>query len=117
MVGKSVYKTQIMGRKNVDIIAECAYVSFYNNQRMKRVFEEDYDIQRIITNINIETHVEVTPGIPPIEVKAEDNLQSQSLKVYCEKFKPQYAVKTSMSNYREQECGHAKKKVRVDKNT
>ena len=39
---------------------KCAYVSFYNNQRMKRVFEEDYDIQRIITNINIETHVELT---------------------------------------------------------
>ena len=29
---------------------------------MKRVFDDDYDIERIIMNINIEARVEVTPG-------------------------------------------------------
>ena len=38
-----------------------AYITFYNNQRMKRVFDEDYDIERILVNINIEAHTEVTP--------------------------------------------------------
>lgn len=41
--------------------------------------------------------------IIPVEVKAEENLQAKSLKEFCRKFKPQTAVRTSMSNYREQE--------------
>lgn len=42
-------------------------------------------------------------NIIPVEVKAEENLQAKSLKAYCEKFKPDMAIRTSMSNYREQE--------------
>ena len=41
--------------------------------------------------------------VVPIEVKAEENLQSKSLKAYCDKHKPDYAVRTSMSDFREQE--------------
>ena len=41
--------------------------------------------------------------IIPVEVKAEENLQAKSLKEFCRKFTPQTAVRTSMSNYREQE--------------
>lgn len=39
----------------------------------------------------------------PIEVKAEENLQAKSLKVYYDKFAPKLAVRTSMSDYRQQE--------------
>ena len=39
----------------------------------------------------------------PIEVKAEENLQSKSLKVYREKFRPVVALRTSMSDFREQD--------------
>lgn len=42
-------------------------------------------------------------GVVPIEVKAEANLQSKSLKAYCDKYKPNYAVRTSMLDYKEQE--------------
>lgn len=38
--------------------------------------------------------------IIPVEVKAEENLQAKSLKVYHEKFNPALAVRTSMSDYR-----------------
>ena len=41
--------------------------------------------------------------IVPIEVKAEENLRAKSLKVYCEKYRPELAVRTSMSDYREQD--------------
>ncbi|MGX8728373.1 MAG: ATP-binding protein [Lachnospiraceae bacterium] len=41
--------------------------------------------------------------IAPLEVKAEENLQAKSLKMYCEKYKPAIAYRTSMSNYREQD--------------
>ena len=36
----------------------------------------------------------------PLEVKAEENLQSKSLKVYSEKFSPPTALRTSMRDYR-----------------
>lgn len=39
----------------------------------------------------------------PIEVKAEENLRAKSLKVFCNKYQPNIAIRTSMSNYREQE--------------
>lgn len=41
--------------------------------------------------------------IVPIEVKAEENLRAKSLRVYCDKYRPKTAIRTSMSNYREQE--------------
>ncbi len=39
----------------------------------------------------------------PIEVKAEENLRARSLRAFCEKFKPEIAIRSSMSNYREQD--------------
>lgn len=41
--------------------------------------------------------------VMPIEVKAETNLKAKSLKTYCEKFKPNKAIRTSMSDYRQEE--------------
>ena len=40
--------------------------------------------------------------ILPIEVKAETNLQAKSLKVYQEKYQPRRAIRTSMSDYRDE---------------
>ena len=39
--------------------------------------------------------------ITPIEVKAEENLKAKSLKSFYEKFTPKIAVRTSMSDYRD----------------
>lgn len=41
--------------------------------------------------------------IIPIEVKAEENLKSKSLKVFVEKYKPNTAIRTSMNRFREQD--------------
>ena len=38
--------------------------------------------------------------IYPVEVKAGENLQARSLKVYCERYKPKLAIRTSLSNLR-----------------
>ena len=62
---------------------------------MKRVFDDDYDIERIIMNINIEARVEVTPGDTLIIL---DEIQDapralESLKYFCENA-PEYAVRT-----------------------
>ena len=40
--------------------------------------------------------------IIPIEVKAEENLKSKSLKVYVEKYGPTTVIRTSMSTYRKE---------------
>ena len=40
--------------------------------------------------------------IIPVEVKAEENLQAKSLKIYVEKFSPEKSVRTSMSLYRKE---------------
>lgn len=39
----------------------------------------------------------------PIEVKAEENLKSKSLKVFSDKFQPKQAIRFSMNNYRVQD--------------
>jgi uncharacterized protein len=41
--------------------------------------------------------------IIPIEVKAEENLKSKSLKVYVEKYAPKTVIRTSMNQYRQED--------------
>ena len=41
--------------------------------------------------------------VVPVEVKAEENLRAKSLRAYCEKYHPRYAVRISMANYRQQD--------------
>lgn len=41
--------------------------------------------------------------VVPIEVKAEENLKSKSLRSYYDKFSPEKVIRTSMSDYREQD--------------
>ena len=78
------------GRTNYDKVA---YISFYNNQRMDDVFQNDFDIKRIIMNLNIEAGVTITPEDTLIIL---DEIQDfpkvlESLKYFCEEA-PQYHV-------------------------
>lgn len=47
--------------------------------------------------------VQQSGQVIPIEVKAEENLKAKSLKVFCDKYKPKKAVRTSLSDYREED--------------
>ena len=40
--------------------------------------------------------------IVPIEVKAGENVRAKSFKLFCEKFAPERAIRTSLSNYRKE---------------
>ncbi len=71
------------------LIAETEYIPYYYTET-KSEGEIDFLIQK-------------ESKIVPIEVKAEENLRAKSLREYTKKFQPEYAVRTSMSNYREQE--------------
>jgi len=90
---RQVGKTWLMKEFGKTQFDKVAYISFYNNQRMKKVFDEDYDIDRILMNINIEARIEVTPGDTLIIF---DEIQDapralESLKYFCENA-PEYAV-------------------------
>lgn len=71
------------------LIAETEYIPYYYTET-KSEGEIDFLIQK-------------ESKIVPIEVKAEENLRAKSLREYTKKFQPEYAVRTSMSNYREQD--------------
>lgn len=90
---RQVGKTWLMKEFGRLHFSKVAYITFYNNQRMKRVFDDDYDIRRIIMNINIETRMEVTPQDTLIIF---DEIQEapralESLKYFCENAS-EYAV-------------------------
>ena len=46
--------------------------------------------------------VQIDGRIVPVEVKAEENLKSKSLKSYNEKYKPKLSVRMSMSDFRQE---------------
>ena len=71
------------------LIADTGYTPYYYSET-KSEGEIDFIIQK-------------GAEIVPIEVKAEENLRAKSLRVYCDKYKPETAIRTSMSNYRKQE--------------
>lgn len=54
MGARQVGKTWLMKEFGKQYYDKVAYISFYNNARMSRVFEQDYDIKRIISAVNIE---------------------------------------------------------------
>lgn len=90
---RQVGKTWLMKEFGRQYFKKTAYVSFYNNKRMANVFEDDYDIERIIMSINVETKMEVTPEDTLIifdEVQ-EAPRALEALKYFCENA-PQYAV-------------------------
>lgn len=84
-------------------------------EEFKGSLTEQYVLQQMISN-------EITPfywssdgkaevdfifkhesDVFPLEVKAEENLQSKSLKVYYEKYKPPFVLRTSMRDYRKED--------------
>lgn len=46
--------------------------------------------------------VQVSGRVVPVEVKAEENLQSKSLRVYYQKYTPALAIRSSMSDFRKE---------------
>lgn len=90
---RQVGKTWIMKEFGKTEYEKVAYVTFSNNSRMKNVFENDYDIQRIFMNIAAETGVTVTPGntLLVFDEIQEAPKALESLKYFYEEA-PQYHV-------------------------
>ena len=83
----------------------------------KGALTEQYILQQLKADLGVEAYyysaanskgeidflLQGATSVLPLEVKAEENLKAKSLRAYCEKYQPKYAVRTSMSDYREQD--------------
>ena len=93
MGARQVGKTWLMKEFGRTCYEKVAYISFYNNKRMSDVFQIDFDVKRILMNLNIESGVTITPGNTLIIL---DEIQDtpkvlESLKYFCEEA-PEYHV-------------------------
>ena len=78
----------------------------YVFQQLRTVL--DYGIYYYTNDRNsceIDLLVDDGKKVIPVEVKAEENLRAKSLKTYREKYDPDVCVRTSMSNYRNENNG------------
>ena len=58
---RQVGKTWLMKEFGRTAFVNTAYINFDNNRRMKILFEDDYDLKRIITALQIESGEKITP--------------------------------------------------------
>ncbi len=86
-------------------------------EEFKGALTEQYVLQQIVAARNevpmywspekptaeVDFAIERATGLVPIEVKAEENLRSKSLRTYIDRFNPPEALRFSLANYREQE--------------
>ena len=93
MGARQVGKTWLMKEFGRREYKKTAYVSFYRNPRMKAIFDQDFDIARLISSLNIETGMEITPGDTLIILDEIQEATSvlESLKYFCEEA-PEYHV-------------------------
>lgn len=86
-------------------------------EEFKGALTEQYVLQQLITDQRLRSSywaadngraevdflVQYAGKITPIEVKAEENLQSKSLKAFYEKYAPEQVIRFSMSDYRKED--------------
>ncbi|HOP26605.1 MAG TPA: ATP-binding protein [Candidatus Sabulitectum sp.] len=53
-------------------------------------------------NAEIDFLLQMPSGIIPLEVKAAENLQAKSLRVYSQKYSPERSIRCSLSNFRDE---------------
>ncbi len=85
-------------------------------EEFKGALSEQYVLQQMKTNpelviyywsadrsiAEIDFLIQYKGKIIPVEVKAEENLKAKSLRTFCQKYAPETAIRTSMSDYREE---------------
>lgn len=86
-------------------------------QEFKGALTEQYVLQQLLINPQLSIYywaaenataeidflIQNEGKLTPIEVKAEENLKAKSLKLFYDKFKVEKAIRTSMSDYREED--------------
>ena len=91
---RQVGKTWLMkefGRKEFE---SCAYISFDRNERMRQLFSGDFDVDRILRGLAIESGVEIEPEKTLIILDEIQEVPAalQSLKYFCEDDRHSYYI-------------------------
>lgn len=120
-VDQSAFKLYML---DVGLLAAKSNLDLKSLLEGNRVFEEfkgalteQYVLQQLLSDCHLQPYYwtaerataevdfvcQIESDIIPLEVKAEENLKAKSLRQYVEKFSPEYAIRTSMSDYRKEE--------------
>ena len=86
MGARQVGKTWLMKTFGQRCYAKTAYINFDHNERMQRVFAQDFDIDRLLMALNAETGISITAGdtLIILDEVQEAPLALSSLKYFCE---------------------------------
>ena len=89
---RQVGKTWLMQTFAKEAYAKCAYVNFEDNEMLRHLFDNDFDIERILTSIGLATGVNVdTETLIILDEIQEASRGITALKYFREKA-PQYHV-------------------------
>jgi hypothetical protein len=86
-------------------------------KEFKGALTEQYVLQQLKILKGVETYywtndrgsaevdflIDTGSEVIPVEVKAETNLKAKSLKTFCEKYRPKTAIRTSMTDYKQED--------------
>jgi len=85
-------------------------------EEFKGSLSEQYILTQLVSELNLNPYyyseerstgeidflVQMRGKLIPIEVKAAENLQAKSLRAFTDKYKPDYVIRTSLSDYRKE---------------
>ena len=93
MGARQVGKTWLMQHFGATCYDSTAYFSFYNNATLSSIFDPDYDVERILTQLGIAAGFRILPGKTLIIFDEIQNTPKafESLKAFCEEA-PDYHV-------------------------
>ena len=83
---RQVGKTWLMKEFGEKYYEKCAYINFDDNTRMDKLFEEDFDLERIIQGLKIESGVNIEPEntLIILDEIQESPKALKALKYFCE---------------------------------
>ena len=91
---RQVGKTWLMQEFGRTAFERCAYINFDRNERMQHLFSGDFDVDRILRGLAIESGVEIDPESTLIILDEIQEVPAalQSLKYFCEDKRHSYYI-------------------------
>ena len=91
---RQVGKTWLMREFGRTAFEKCAYINFDRNERMQHLFSADFDVDRILQGLSIESEVEIEPENTLIILDEIQEVPAalQSLKYFCEDERHSYYI-------------------------
>ena len=91
---RQVGKTWLMQEFGRTAFERCAYINFDRNERMQNLFSGDFDVDRILRGLAIESGVEIDPENTLIILDEIQEVPAalQSLKYFCEDNRHNYYI-------------------------